>query len=338
MKTKQILFTAPGIAELCEVELKDLAPEEVLVETAVSSVSAGTERAIASGDPNISIYSSGEVRFPRSSGYSSSGTVLRVGSAVTTVAPGDRVAVSWGCHAQHQVIRTERNVCRLPDGVGFAEAALCHIATFPMGAIRKCHLEIGESALVMGLGVLGMLAIPLLRTAGAVPIVAADPVPEKRAEALLRGADYALDPYDPDFAKTVKELTGGGVNVAIEVTGVGAALNGVLDCMAKMGRVALLGCTRNSDFTVDYYRKVHGPGITLVGAHTLARPELESAPGLWTTRDDVAALLRLMSLGRIAPSEMIAETHSPQDCGAVYARLCREKSFPLVQFDWKNQK
>ena len=41
--------------------------------------------------------------------------------------------------------------------------------------------------------------------------------------------------------------------------------------------------TRHSDFNIDYYRKVHGPGITLIGAHTNARPKSESHPGWWTT-------------------------------------------------------
>ncbi|MFR6641702.1 MAG: hypothetical protein ACLUSP_10635 [Christensenellales bacterium] len=67
-------------------------------------------------------------------------------------------------------------------------------------------------------------------------------------------------------------MTARGANVAVEVTGLGKGLDRVLDCMRKFGRVALLGCTRNSDFTIDHYRKVHGPGITPVGAHTAARP------------------------------------------------------------------
>jgi len=334
MENKQIIFTAPGIAELQDVALPTPREHEVLVKTAVSTVSAGTERSIVTGDPNVSIYStSEEVHFPRQSGYSSSGTVVAVGSAVTSVGVGDRVAVYWGCHALYQCVDESRAV-PLPDGVSLESAALCHIGCFPMAAIRKCRLELGESMLIMGLGVLGMLALREARAAGAVPIIAADPVPEKRAQALLYGADFALDPLAPDFAERVKEITGGGVNVAIEVTGVGSALETTLDCMKKFGRVSLLGCTRDRNFTIDYYRKVHGPGITLVGAHTNARPETESSPGLWTTRDDLLAMLRLLSGGRLELSSMIEETHSPENAPAVYARLAAEKFFPLVQFDW----
>ena len=131
------------------------------------------------------------------------------------------------------------------------------------------------------------------------------------------------------------EATEGGANVAIEVTGVGAGLNQCLDCMKKFGRVALLGCTRNSDFTVDYYKKVHAPGITLIGAHTIARPEFESHPGWFTHRDDIKSILKLISMGRLTLSDLAAELHSPAECEEVYNRLVFDKKFPLtVQFDW----
>ena len=128
---------------------------------------------------------------------------------------------------------------------------------------------------------------------------------------------------------------GGGAKVGIEVTGIGAGLDGILDCMARFGRVALLGCTRNKDFTIDYYRKVHGPGITLVGAHTQARPQYESSNGWWTQRDDIATTLKLTEMGRIKLSDMIDEIHSPVEAPEVYTRLANEKSFPMVQFDWR---
>ncbi len=190
----------------------------------------------------------------------------------------------------------------------------------------------------MGMGVLGLVSIPLLKQAGAVPVIAVDPDPVKREKALSIGADYALDPYDEVFAETAKRLTKGGAKVGIEVTGIGAGLDGILDCMAKFGRVALLGCTRNKEFTIDYYRKVHGPGITLIGAHTEARPSLESHGGWWTQKNDINTILKLTSFGRMKLSDLVEETHSPEEAPAVYARLAKEKTFPLVQFDWRRLK
>ena len=99
-----------------------------------------------------------------------------------------------------------------------------------------------------------------------------------------------------------------------------------------------LAAIRSSDFTIDYYRKVHGPGITLIGAHTMARPIRDSSDGWWTEWDDFEALLKLTRLGRIRLSDLVEEIHSPEEAPAVYERLCAEKTFPLVQFDWRRLK
>ena len=335
MDRKRILFTEPCVAKLCTVECPAIKPHQVLVKMAVSTISSGTERANLIGDPNCNSTKGPGVKWPRSGGYSSAGTVVEVGEKVKDIAVGDRVAMFWSTHATYVPIDAT-DVLKLPDQVPFEQAALWNIATFPMAAIRKCRLELGESAIVMGQGVLGQMAIMELRAAGAVPIIAVDPVPEKRQKALQLGADYALDPFDPEFAATAKKLTGGGAKVGIEVTGIGAGLDGILDCMRPHGRVALLGCTRNSDFTIDYYRKVHGPGITLVGAHTQCLPPHDSAPGWWTEQDDRECLRSLYLFGRLHLEQLIEETHSPQEAPEVYTRLATEKCFPLVQFDWRD--
>jgi len=229
---------------------------------------------------------------------------------------------------------SEDGIVKIGDSISFSDAAICHIACFPLAAVRKTKLEIGESMLIMGLGTLGLLAVKLARAAGAVPIVACDLVPERRAKALRFGADFVFDPLEPGFAEKVIAATGGGAKTAIEVTGIGAGLDETLDCMARFGRVALLGCTRSSDFTIDYYRKVHGPGITLIGAHTMARPKNESYSGYFTTRDDMIILLNLLESGRLTFET--DETHAPEECGEVYTRLAFDKNFPpFVQFKWE---
>lgn len=339
MKCKQIVFTEKNKAELLTVDVNDPAPNEVMVETMVSTISCGTERANIIGDPNVNAFGASGVVFPRTSGYNSAGIVVKKGADVKSVDVGDRVVVYWGQHKSYNIV-PEENVVKIDDdNISLETAAMSFISTFPMAAIRKTRIEMGESAIVMGLGILGMTAVKLLRTAGAVPIIAADPNPKRREIALKNGADYAFDPLCEDFADKVKKITGGGVNVAIEVTGVGAGFNEALDCMAKFGRVALLGCTRNSDFTVDYYKKIHAPGITVIGAHTMARPNNESRPGWFTHRDDIKAVLKLCGGGRICLENLIEETHSPDECPEVYNRLVFDKDFPIVvQFDWRKLK
>lgn len=335
---KQIVFTKVNTAELLDTELLPLKENQIRVKTLFHTMSNGTEKANITGDPNISVFAkaNAEVVFPRFCGYSSSGIVTEVGSGVKTLKVGDKVAMSWSKYSAYNILPEENAVKIEDDRVSMAEASMAHIATFPLGAIRKTHLEIGESAMVMGLGILGLLAIGLLRAAGAVPVIAVDPVKERREKALRFGADYAFDPFDENFAEKVKEVTHGGVNVCIEVTGIGAGLNGALDCMAKFGRVALLGCTRNSDFSIDYYHKVHGPGISLIGAHTMARPVNETSAGMFTTADDVRTVLELCAKGRLDLESIVDEIHSPTECGEVFDRLVNDKNFPnVVQFNWE---
>ena len=344
---RNIIFTKKNTAELVEKPMPEVGPGQVRVKLVRSTVSSGTERANVTGCNVVSIWDPPDapVVWPRQSGYSSSGVVDAVGEGVASVKPGDRVAMSWTLHSEYVAVPEDR-VYRLPDGVSFEAGALAHISTFPMAAIRKCGLELGESAIVMGQGILGQLAVMLLKCAGATPVIAADPIAAKREEALKLGADFAFDPTAADFRERVLAVcpladhgiyTGeraSGVKVAIEVTGLGAGLNNVLDVMAPMGRVALLGCTRNSDFSVDYYHKVHGRGIALFGAHTWARPSNESSRGLFTHRDDAQAFLRLLALGRLSVEGYVADVRSPADCGAVYAALAKGGAFPITQFDW----
>ena len=331
---KQLIFAAVNKPELIDVPVREPRDNEVLVKTAFSTISCGTERANLTGSTNVGP-GGGMPVYPVALGYSTSGIVEKIGKDVTSVEPGDRVAMYWTVHAEYNTPIEERVVKITDERVSLRSAALMHIGCFPLAALRKTRLEIGESMLAMGLGILGQFAVTLAHAAGAVPVIAADPNPVRREEALAGGADYAFDPTEPGFAEKVKVLTGGGVNTCIEVTGVGAGLNEALDCMAPFGRVALLGCTRNPNFTVDYYQKVHKPGITLIGAHTMARPEKESRPGWFTVRDDIKSLMKLVAEGRIDLESKICETHSPLDGVAVYNRLIEDKNFPtVVQFDW----
>ena len=333
MKKKQIFFTAPGTAELWEKDVPELKSNEVLTRMEYTVVSGGTERACLVAMPNTQ--GSG---FPKSLGYCGVGRVVAVGEDVSTVAVGDRVLVYHGNHASYNIRPIEEITTVENDAVDSLDAAFVIIAAMGLGGARKLEIELGESGMVMGLGLLGIFAMQFMRLSGAYPVIAADLNPARRELALQLGADYALDPSEPDFVEKVRALTGGkGVNATVEVTGVSAAMQQALQCASRLGRISLLGCTRVSDCGVDYYQQVHRPGVKLIGAHNFVRPQYESYPHHWTHQDDCKAILNLLAAGRIQVKPIISRVCNPVDCAEIYTQLCEDPKFPLgTVFDWRD--
>ena len=332
MTSKKIVFTDFHTAELLDVEVRELKENDVLTDMEYTVVSGGTERASIMGMPNA-----GGMKFPKSLGYCGIGRVTQIGAAVTSVAVGDRVLVYHGKHMKYNVC-PESDITKVEqENVDSLEAAFVIIATMGLGGVRKLEIELGESAMVMGLGLLGIFAVQFCRLSGAYPVIAADLNPARRALALELGADYALDPSAPDFVEQVMAITGGkGVRATVEVTGVSAAMKQALECASWMGRISLLGCTRVSDCSVDYYKQVHRPGVTLIGAHNLVRPKVESYPHHWTHQDDCKALLALLAAGRFKVAPIISRVVSPTEAPEIYNQLCDDPAFPMgTVFDWR---
>lgn len=294
-------------------------------------VSGGTERACIMGMNNTS------QKFPMFLGYCGVGRVIQIGSSVTKVNVGDRVLVYHGKHMKYNVT-PESDVTKVEnDAISSLDAAFVIIASMGLGGVRKLEIELGESAMVMGLGILGIFAVQFCRLSGAYPVIAADLNPSRRELALKLGADYAFDPSAPDFAGQVKAVTKGkGVRATVEVTGVSAAMKQALDCASWMGRISLLGCTRVSDCSVDYYQQIHRPGVKLIGAHNFVRPKVESYPHHWTHQDDCKAILELIAAGRIQVAPIVSRAVSPKDASEIYNQLCDDPRFPMgTVFDWR---
>ncbi len=338
MKNKQIVFTSRGVAELLEKKTPGkLGEKQVWVDTEYTIISPGTERANLMGEYNISGRRSGcHTDFPRSLGYAGVGTVRETSDCVKRVSEGDRVVIYKGKHQKYNLI-LEDKVMPVPEvSIKSEEAVFTVIAAFSAAGVRKTRLELGESVMVMGLGILGLLSVQFSRIAGAVPVIGVDPHPQRREYGVKMGADAVFDPYTEGFARNIRSLTGDqGVDVVVEVSGVAQALNQALECTAPLGRVSLLGCTRNPA-EYDLYHQVHYPGIQLFGAHNAARPQCESYPGNWTFEDDCRAVLDLISHGRLDVTPLICEIQSPDAAPEVYERLAHDKDFPVgVLFDWR---
>lgn len=313
----------------------DLQPDQVLVKTEYDLISAGTEIACYHGLPNTGAANG---KYPCYTGYSTSGKVVRVGRAVTKYKAGDPVVSAWGGHRSWVVRKEDQNLYPIPVGVDMKTAAVAHLASFPMLAVRKLQIQLGEACLIAGQGLLGLIAGQLARIAGAYPVIVSDCSPERRALALKLGADYALDPMKEDYVRTVLELTGGkGVETVVEVTGNIQALQQCLECAAFNGRISLLGCTRISDQTIDFYKYVHTRGIYLIGTHTFARPKTDPTHWGCSEFEDYRTFFKLVESGRLNVLPLISEIASPRDAGEIYRKLGTQQNPPLgILLDWQD--
>jgi 2-desacetyl-2-hydroxyethyl bacteriochlorophyllide A dehydrogenase len=342
MKVSYIVFPEPHKAIL-ETAEADLTPHDdrVLVKYDYSAVSAGTE--IANYRANTSY-----VRYPFHPGYSATGRVLATGPDVQQIKEGDRVMMTWSSHRSHSLVR-EGNLVRIDDAsVSQQEAAFGNIASFAFLGVRKLRIQLGESALVAGQGILGAIAAQLARLSGAFPVIVTDFSEERRALALSLGVDFAFSPGEEDLTNKIRNATGWarkrpgrgepvktGPDVVVEVTGQAAALQQALECVAWEGRIALLGCTRVSYPDIDLYHWVHRRGVSLIGAHADTRPAIDSREGAWTERDDYQTFLRLIAAGRLRIAPLISTVAPASSAGEVYHDLSANPNPPLgVLFDW----
>ena len=330
MKGYRIVWPAAKQVELEDFELPPLQPGMVLIQTDYTLVSPGTEKACLLAMPNTSRV------FPQRPGYSATGRILEVGPDVTHFQAGDRVVAYHSPHASHWIKKTEHLIKIDADGVSSRDAVFIVIASMSLQGVRKARLELGESVLVVGQGLLGLFATQLAKLNGALPVIALDLDAERGRLAVKLGADHALSPAEGEVSAQIKELTRSqGADAVIEVTGSSDAMKQALTCAAPRGRVVALGCTRNPIDAFDIYQDVHKPGVAVIGAHNSVRPAHDSSPGYWTMQDDFRTLLALLAAGRLHVSPMVSEQVKPEQAPDVYRRLCEAAPSPLgVVFDW----
>lgn len=129
MKTyRRVFFEAQSKAVVQDFAWPDLTSHMVVVRNEYTVISAGTERANLLGLPNTS------GKFPYYAGYSGAGTVVEIGSEVTSVQPGDRVVVTWGGHCSYSFVNAE-NVVKISDpSIDSLDARFCpHLRLSPFG-------------------------------------------------------------------------------------------------------------------------------------------------------------------------------------------------------------
>jgi L-iditol 2-dehydrogenase len=208
-------------------------------------------------------------------GHEASGVIAEVGREVEGWKPGDRVTFDSmiSCGACWHCGRGEINLCenrrilgvscgeyrrhgafaeyvavprrilyRIPEAVDFSQAAMMEPLSVAVHAVRLARPLVGETAVVVGAGMIGLLILQVLRASGCSAVISADIDPAKLRRARELGADAALDPSAPDFRREVETRTAGrGADIAFEAVGVSAATQTAAAAVRKGGRVVLVG-------------------------------------------------------------------------------------------------
>jgi predicted dehydrogenase/threonine dehydrogenase-like Zn-dependent dehydrogenase len=221
---------------LSDAPAPQLRPEGVLVRTAFSLISAGTERSMvemarknllekAWSRPDLvrkvldksrtegllSAYKKAMLRLSTETtlGYSSAGTVMAVGSKVHDLKAGMKVACGGIGYASHsEIVYVPRNLCvSVPDTLDLREAAFTTLGAIALQGVRSAGINLGEVAAVIGLGLVGLLTVQILKASGCL-VVGVDPDSERCRMAAAMGADATgSDPREQEEA--CRRLSGG---------------------------------------------------------------------------------------------------------------------------------
>jgi len=317
MKNFEVCFTEAGRTQVQPCEIPELGPQQLLIETQVSLISPGTERAFFLGLPNTS------QQYPQKTGYSNIGQVMAVGADIEGWSIGDRVATRSN-HRLTNAVDVDQCLV-LPEALNEDHAAFFQLAAIAMQGVRKAQIELGESVAVMGAGLIGLLAAQLAKLSGGLPSISLDRDAGRLAFAKLVDIDATLlvegDTPAPTLAKLKGLCSQDGADVVIEATGHPDAIPMAFALARPYGRVILLGSTRGETASVDFYHDVHKKGLTVIGAHETARPHVDSYGGWWTMEADQKIALELLAQERLKVAPFITNRFYWQQAPQAYERL-----------------
>ncbi|SHJ94240.1 (R,R)-butanediol dehydrogenase / meso-butanediol dehydrogenase / diacetyl reductase [Clostridium cavendishii DSM 21758] len=202
-------------------------------------------------------------------GHEFSGDVVEVGGGVSKFKVGDRVIVEpiVACGKCPACLEGKYNLCehlgfhglcgtggglaeytvfpqefvhKIPDSMSYEQAALVEPMAVALHSIRMADFKIGDTALVLGSGPIGLATIECLKAAGAKLVVVLQRKSVRQEYAKRAGADFVLDPNEVDIAAEVKKLTNGvGVDAAFETTGAKIGFDTGIDSLKFAGTMVV---------------------------------------------------------------------------------------------------
>ncbi|MEU7469904.1 bi-domain-containing oxidoreductase [Streptomyces sp. NPDC044984] len=265
-------------------------------------------------------------------GYSLCGVVEQVGAGIDDVKAGDLVACAGNEHALHAELNwVPKNLyVPVPDGLAPRHAAFGTVGSIALQGVRQGEPQLGEVALVVGLGLIGQLVVQLL-TASGVRVVGADPDPVRCELAARLGAAACGDPASAAVESAVAELTGGhGVDQVYLAAGGGS--NQPVELAARLsrdrGRVVDIGkCRLDLPWNAYYEKELdvrfsrsYGPG-RYDPEYELEGRDYPIGYVRWTERRNLACFLDLMARGSVDVEPLVSRVADFDDAVETYRSL-----------------
>ncbi|MDD1748364.1 MAG: zinc-binding dehydrogenase [Methanothrix sp.] len=315
-----------------EIDLPQPKAGEVITRTLFTGVSTGTEMRVLAGKQVGGI-------FPLIPGYENIGEVFEVGEGVDLV-KGARVYTTnhwatapytscFGAHVEYGLFKADE-LFPVPENIDLLDAVFAKTSAIALHGIQRGRVTAHDKVAVVGLGIIGQLAAQIAKARGAT-VIAIDRLDDRLEAASEAGIDFTINAAREDVEQTVHKLTGGGVDVAIDVTGVASAVD----------KTCRLLPIKGWDPEPPYPPSGR---LVILGSYTEPvafsfRPSLFSIePDIYPSRDctpvDIRDAMGMIASGTIRPRCIPTTVVSFQEAAQAYMAL-RNRTALRVVFQWR---
>ena len=339
MLVREVVVTGQNEVELQTSELDEgaLGPEDLLIETEATFISAGTELANYTGREPKVFQPNQWCTYPWRSGYANVGTVLAVGDQVTRAKVGQRV-FTYARHGSTVIFNQQRLVIPVPEGMDATLAAATRMAGVALTGIVVSEIRDAPWVAVYGLGMVGNLAAQAFAARGC-RVIGVDPVDSRRALAERCGLAHTVGGAAQEANAAVMELTGGqGAGITVDAVGHSAVVMQAQAATARFGQLILLGSPRvpvEGNLT-ELLSEVHLKMITMRGALEWSLPIYPDIGNRTSQFSKQESIFEWVKAGKLQVEPLISHRLPPEEIKQAYEGLLRQpESYTGVALVWK---